>query len=145
MTVEQENYITQFLSAAPRYRIVIDKSDVADTKSFDVGAELSFYLQNNSVKTGQLKMVVADVLQQMFRANTEQHPQWGNVLRLTNLGILFEPALGIDIRTLIQRLSQNTLVIIKWNGDTDDNHLYFQTKEDGYSIDLSHTNHIFIP
>lgn len=144
MTAEQEEKITQFLSAAPRYRIVIDNSNLTDSASVDVGTELSYYLTNNFVKTELLKMVVPDVLQQMFRAHMEKHPHWGNMLCLTNIGILFEPALGIDIRNLIQRLSQNALVIIKWNGETDDNHLYFMTKNDGYSIDLSHTNHIFL-
>lgn len=144
MTTDKEKDITKFLSTAPRYRIVIDKSVEEDTMSFDVGAELSFYLQNNSVKAGHLKMVVQDVLQQFFRDNTELHPQWGNILHLTNLGILFEPALGIDVSSLIKRLSQNTLVIIKWNGETDDNHLFFLSREDGFSVDLTHTNHIFL-
>lgn len=144
MTAEQELTISNFLSTAPRYRIVVDKSNGTDPAYFDVGAELSYYLQNNSIKAEQLKILVPDVLQQMFRDNTEHSAQLGNLLRITNLGILFEPALGIDIRNLIQRLSQNTVVIIKWNGETDDNHLFFLEKDSGYSIDLSHTNHIFI-
>lgn len=144
MTSQQERSITQFLSAMPRYRIVVDSSVEPDTAFLDVGAELSNCLQNNAVNPDHLKMVVPDFLQQIFREHTEPHPLWGRLLRITNLGILFEPSLGLDTSNLIQRIAQNSLVIIKWTGATDDNHLFFMTEEDGYSIDLSHTNHIFI-
>ncbi len=81
MTAEQEEKISQFLSAAPRYRIVVDKSNSIDTSSIDVGNELSYYLTNNSVKATQLKMVVPDILQQLFRTKMDKHLLWLSVVQ----------------------------------------------------------------
>ncbi|MCF0185851.1 MAG: hypothetical protein HUJ98_05115 [Bacteroidaceae bacterium] len=91
-----------------------------------------------------MKFAVADELARLFRDNKECHPELGDYLRICNLGILFEPKLGINIRQLLQNFSRNTLTIIKWEGDYDDNYLYFLTKEDGLKIDLTNTNHIYL-
>ena len=145
MNPDVEDKIKAFLSGAPRYRIVVDTTKKVDELYVDVGAELSQFLSvNKNISPSNLKFAVADERARLFRENKESHPDLGDFLRICNLGILFEPKLGIDIRQVLQNFSRNTLTIIHWQGDYDDNHLYFLSKEDGITIDLSNTNHIFI-
>lgn len=146
MKAEQENMITAYLQSYPRYRLAVCKDTDNNSPWLNMGEALSYCLSSNSNirKQEDLEFVVQELLSELIKSHIQNHPQWGEVLYVSNLGILFEPELGLDINNLIEKHTKTALWIINWDGETDCNTLYLNTKDSKYKIDLSQINHIYL-
>ena len=114
-------------------------------KYTDVGFEVSCFIEE-FIGDRRLSMRVQDYITKLFREHIFQSESLGLYLALSNVGILFEPALKLDVEALFDHWSQNiTLFIDKGKGVLTDNRYYLtQGCAEVFSVPLASINHIFL-
>lgn len=131
--------IASFIQNNPRNKLVISSRELENFEYLDVGLELSKVLspvELDKVSTNQLLEYFDDLVKDYVFQNRD----FGYVLALKNVGILFEPQLVLNFTTFVERTSQNVLVVLNWRGVVDGKKLYFLSKENGLKIDLDGLN-----
>ena len=139
--------IEAFLSSAPRYKLVVLAADssipVAD--SIDLGKELSEVIsgidRSNDV---HFQFAVQDAIDDVISKNVRNDAEFGRYIILENPGILFEPALNLDVCNLLKSISKNTLVILLWPGVIRQDRLCFLSESSDLYISQSDINYAII-
>ena len=139
--------INAFLSSAPRYKLVVLAADssipVAD--SIDLGKELSEVIsgidRSNDV---YFQFAVQDAIDDVISKNVRNDSEFGRYIILENPGILFEPALNLDVCNLLKSISKNTLVILLWPGVIRQDRLCFLSESSDLYISQSDINFAII-
>ena len=139
--------INAFLSSAPRYKLVVLAADpsmpVAD--SIDLGKELSEVIsgidRSNDV---HFQFAVQDAIDEVISKNIRNDADFGRYIILENPGILFEPALNLDVCNLLKSISKNTLVILLWPGVIRQDRLCFLSESSDLYISQSDINYAII-
>lgn len=83
-------------------------------------------------------------LDSLLNSNIHQHFLYGKYLSIDNIGILFEPELKIDFARLLENYSQNNILFLKWEGEIDNENIYFLTKQKGTKISIKNLSHIVL-
>lgn len=110
----------------------------------DVGIALSKELVG-IVSDNQLSLKARDCLNGILNSNVSNSIAIGNYLAITNIGILFEPILKLDIEALFNRWSQNMILIVDMKqGSVVQEKYYLNQQTDQYSIDLHEMNYIVL-
>lgn len=135
------NKITTYLNSQSRNKIVFYKNSIDGVNDIDLGVMLSQALYNLSDLT-KLPMKVSYELEKLLNAATIVHEFFGRTLAISNLGILFEPELKVDFRSLLEKFSNTNVLFVKWEGETDNENLYFLTKEKGIKTNIKNLSHI---
>jgi len=136
------NQIVSFLNTNPRNRLIILKNkNESDFLFTDIGFELATALKN-STQNKQVSMLASDALEGIINQSEKTHPLIGKYVALTNIGILMEDALKINVPTFLNSNSQNRSFLLKWDGELSDPLLYFLSKENGKTINLKGISHI---
>lgn len=135
------NTILTFIEQYPRNKIVFYKERLLDITPIDVGQLLSQSLFNFNNER-QLPMKAYDEINRIFDKAVFYHPNFGKTLAIANLGILFEPELKQNFKTIIDNHSTNNLLLIEWEGEIESNALYFMSKERGIKININNLSHI---
>lgn len=142
-----DEYIEAFLTAAPRYKLVVVAADASNTvsNSVDIGRELSLVIcgMYRSDDTS-FQFAVQDAIDGIFSKNVCCDAKFGKYIILENPGILFEPALNIDVCTLLKSISRNTLVILLWPGVIRPDRLCFLSETSDLYINQSEINYAII-
>ena len=138
-------YLTTFINSASRNHLILKKGFIDGLEYMNVGLVVSAFIED-ILSDRRLSMRTQDKINELFRNNTKRSESIGQYLALTNIGILFEPQLKIDIEGLFNRWSQNmTLVIDLGIGQFSDNLLYLTADSSReYSVSLEAINHIFL-
>jgi len=138
MSTSNLNQIVNFLNTNPRNRLIIlQNTNEPDFLFTDIGFELATALKNK-----QISMLASDALDGIINRNENSHPLIGKYVAITNIGILMEDALKINVPTFLNSNSQNRSFIVKWEGELNDPLLYFLSKENGKAISLKGISHI---
>lgn len=98
----------------------------------DVGFALSLRL-----KTNENNSPVIDIVSQILNENIRNDAEIGYYLAIENIGILFEPELKLDVRSIIDSYSKNQCLVVLTDAEIDNGELYFLEKSDGVSVSLS--------
>ena len=139
---QPDQQILSFIKTQSRNKIVIYKKDLSGIKSLDLGHELADTIQNIPLKkhyTLKVKNELNKILDTSISIST-----YGNILAIHNLGILFEPDLKIDFLNLIDNYSKNNTLFIHWDGDIENNKLFFLSKSKGIEININNLSHIIL-
>jgi hypothetical protein len=139
--------ISHFLSAAPSYKFVVapDEWMLENLSVFDLGFNLATLLkENDKFVKEDISFIIQDELTRLFYQNINTHTEFGDYICLSNIGILFEKELNINVLQTFQRLSRNTLVILQWEGEIKGSTLFFLSENSKHKIDLREINHIII-
>ena len=139
--------VIRFLSSTPRFKLVVvtDKRMLVDLPMFDLGYHLSMFLkENDKLANKDLPFFIQEELTRLINQNIIHHPDFGDYICLSNIGILFERDLKVNVLQTLQRFSRNNLVILYWEGEIRGNKLFFLSENSKYIIDLSATNHIIL-
>ena len=91
-------------------------------------------------------MRTQDYINKLFREHIFLSDYLGRYLAVTNVGILFEPLLKLDVETLLNRWSQNnTLLLDVGNGILNKN-IYYLSKDckDAFSVPLESINYLVL-
>ncbi|MGN1218397.1 MAG: hypothetical protein ACI4TD_10555 [Phocaeicola sp.] len=115
-----------------RNKIVFCRSRMQGLQYVDVGFALSLRL-----KTNENNSSVIDIVSQILNENIRYDEDFGYYLSIENIGILFEPELKLDVRSMIDSYSKNQCLVVLTDADIDNGVLYFLEKSDGVSVSLS--------
>jgi len=143
MQMDKSIEILSFLKTQSRNKVVFYKDSIIDIPAIDLGTELSQILFNLTDLT-KLPMKVSHELDKIFNKAIIEHSIFGRLLAISNLGILFEPELKVDINNLLEKYSNTNVLFVKWEGAIDNENLYFLSKEKGIKININKLSHIAI-
>lgn len=87
--------------------------------------------------------IAEEILSDILSANNID-AEIGPYVALDNIGILFEPELAFNLRTVIDNASTNKAVFIHSDGFINSDRFYFQQEGDSFSIDLQGLSYIDI-
>lgn len=133
--------ICAFLANRPRYKLVICQTNpFAGIPSLNLGYSLAKAIEEISDATS-LSYEVPTIIDSLINHATTRIPEIGECVIIENIGILFEPALGVIPCDIITKHAKNTTVILMWNGEYHKQKLSYNDNLD-YTIDLSNINHI---
>jgi len=143
MQMDRSMEILSFLKTQSRNKVVFYKEGIKDITEIDLGTELSQVLYNLYDLT-KLSMKVLHELELIMNKATIEHELFGRSLAISNLGILFEPELKVDLKSLLEKYSNTNVLFVKWEGEIDDENLYFLSKEKGLKTNIKNLSHIII-
>ncbi|KAF5057452.1 MAG: hypothetical protein PHS04_15075 [Tissierellia bacterium] len=126
----------QHIAANSRHKLLFIKREIEDISFVDVGTELSAAIEH-ILHEKRLSMVAEEALDKIIDQYTIQDPDIGDYVAIRNIGILFEPALHINLHAKVDSWSRTRVLIIHHEG-TIHNHVFFLTtnSEIKYSLNL---------
>ena len=132
-----------FLSSPSRNHLVISDGCIVGFDYIDMGLEISTFIEDR-ISDRRLSMRVQDQLHALLRSHICKSEEFGEYLALTNIGILFEPLLKIDLEGFLDRWSQNMILLLDvGKGNIQDNHFFLtQGCSRDYSVSLEGINYI---
>lgn len=142
--------LRQIVDSTARYRLAVLKSDdsMYDESVLNVGRELAECIERieKQYKQSSIKfqIEVSDALEKLIASHTVSNECLGPIVTLRNIGILFEKDLHIDVVGLLQRISRTTLTVLMWQGEADEQRLYFLRKGSKITINQSDINYTII-
>ena len=122
--------ILSFLKTQSRNKVVFYRESIIEITAIDLGIELSQVIFNLNDLT-KLPMKVSKELEKIMNTAIIEHVIFGRSLAISNLGILFEPELKVDFTNLLEKYSNTNALFVKWEGEIDNENLYFLSKEKG--------------
>ena len=135
--------LASYLSKNPKYRLAFDLSSSLEVESVDVGTYLADALQTKAQKAS-LNMYASDAIRKMIRQHTHEHPEYGRYVALSNIGILFEPALAFNLETIIEQTSKDELLIIQAKGCVANECFFFLSQQDSFSFSLKNLTYTIV-
>jgi hypothetical protein len=110
---------------------------------FDIGVMISKKIATLT-DDKRLALKVTEVLDNIFNSLIIESEKYRKILPIKNLGILFEPELKIDVLQLFDKHSRTNTLFIQWDGEIENNTLYFLSKYKGQKIDIKNLSYIAI-
>lgn len=134
--MDQRIEISQYIAHTTRNRIVFCGEEISGLTYINVGRELSEALAHENLTSSMISYAADDALSDLLSKRFFDEVI-GSYLALTNIGILFEPELGFNLRKMLESESINrTLIICSW-GEVNNNRYFFNSEGDGVSVDLT--------
>lgn len=126
----------QHIAADSRHKLLFVTREIEDISFVDVGTELSAAIEH-ILHEKRLSMVAEEALDKIVDQYTIYDPDIGDYVAIRNIGILFEPALHINLHAKVDSWSRTRVLIIHHEG-TIHNHVFFLTtnSETKYSLNL---------
>lgn len=121
-----------------RHHLFFTQSEIQGVTYFDVGLELSKVIENY-LGLKQLPMIAEDKLNKLVERFTFNIAEIGEVVALTNMGILFEPELQINIHDKLDSYARSRNVIVWMRGSLIKSGRFYLAgcNNPRYSIDLN--------
>jgi hypothetical protein len=142
-SISKNDIILNYLNSQSRNKIVFYKDYAFDFDSIDLGCILSNAIYNLKDDT-KISMKVSFELDKIFNDARFNHCDFGKMIAITNLGILFESELKQDIKRIFEKHSNDNVLFVEWYGEIENDNLYFLTKENGIKININELSHIVI-
>jgi hypothetical protein len=137
------NNILTYLQGSSRNKLIISFEEIPGIHYLNIGEVLSEFLNSrNVVSWNPLK--IKDDLHKILAESIEQNSEFGKILSIKNVGILLEGELQIDFTHFLEQYSLHTPLFLIWNGEYDENTLYFLSKEKGKKISIKNLSFIII-
>lgn len=136
-------HLITYLLKHPKYKLVFDLSSSLDVESVDAGTFLANALQKDA-QEDNLDIIANDVFRKMISEHTHTHLQYGRYVALSNIAILFEPELSLNLETIVEQTSKDILLIMQAEGVVENDRFYFLSQQYNLSIDLSHLTYTII-
>ncbi len=137
------NKIDAFLLSQSRNKIVFYKDYPFDFTPIDLGFLLSQSIYSFDIDN-KLSMKFLVELDNILCKSIINHNNFGKIIAIKNIGFLLEPDLKQDLRTILEKYSNNNSLFVKWNGEIENGNLYFLSKENGIKININELSHIIV-
>jgi hypothetical protein len=138
-----ENKILEYVNSHSRNKIVFYRNEILDIEAIDIGKQLAQRIYNFK-DDSKLPIKVTLEIDEIINDSEIQQAVYGRVKALSNLGILIEHELKQDLTRLMEKHSNGNVLFIKWDGEIDQDNLYFLSKEKGIKINIKNLSHIVI-
>ena len=137
--------ILRFIAGHPRTKIILTRYPLDGFVWVDLGREFSKLLQP-ILHHRLMRALANDSLTTFIMDNTEELPIVGNYIALKNTGILFEPELQIDIRSILEQWGKEQMVLFQLspNAQIEDDKVYLSKYNRSFYFDLKGLNYITI-
>lgn len=101
----------------------------------DIGRHLSGEIEN-SLEKKRLGMIAEDALKRILCRALNNNAEIGEYLAIKNIGILFEPALSLDVKAILKNWSRDHVLIVKHEGEIREGIFYLASNAVKHSINL---------
>lgn len=135
--------LSEYAKSQARNKIVFCKDTIPDILPLNLGKSLSESILRLD-NLNKLPMKITSEIDQLLKDAVVYHENFGNLIFIQNVGILFEPELKLNFVSFLDNYSQNNVLMMQWEGETDTDNLYFLSKEEGIKINIKHLSHITI-
>jgi hypothetical protein len=133
--------ITQYLHSDSRNKIVFIKENIPGIPCVDIGASLAKMILPE-IGNKHISFITERILDDMINNAVKTVSPFGKVLCIKNLGILFEKELKLNFQLFLDKYSKDIALFVKWDGQIENNTLYFLSEEKGIEIDIQSLSHI---
>ena len=117
--------------------LILSQKHLGDYSYVDMGRELSAALQSENTASPSFSVKAYDTLRQILDQAVKQDRYGHNYIALDNLSILFEPALKINLRAIVEDYSRRYIFILNIAHPVEDGMTYYPFPEDKtYKLDL---------
>ena len=136
--------LSRFLDTGPRARLVFIRNHdkIESIPTLNISFEVARFIHDN--KPADLKNNCFSFIKRIIFENTFSHPILGKIIYLSNIGVLFEPELGLDVDLFLSNISRNILTLIDWDGELKFPYLYFLRPTSSHRIKVDNLNYITI-
>ena len=108
----------------------------------NLGKELAAILQGENPASPAFPIKAYDCLKEILNENIHTDQQGRRYLAMENFAILFEPALKINLRSLIEDYAKRVLLILRIDHLPESSDAYFPFPEDKFfRLDLTDLNY----
>lgn len=139
----KNDYIKNYLLYETRNKVILHNELIDDVKYLDLGICLSELIKNK-VTSKNISLIAKEELNKLIENNCFEHPFFGKINAIKNIGILMEEGIKLDFINFLENHSKLVPLFIEWRGEYDNKQAYFLTKQKGKKFNLSQINHIFI-
>lgn len=122
---------------------MLHQKDLDDVSTVDVGRVVSEAIQD-LLQSPKLSIRANILVESILSSAVQNHNDYGEIISISNIGILLEPELKIDLTKLIDKFSRDNMLFIQWIGSIANNNLYFLTQQNGIKVELKNLSHIEI-
>lgn len=127
------------------YGLVLSQKLLGGYSYVNIGRDLSSILQNEDSFSPAFPIKALDLLRQILNSSIRTDAQGRSYLALDNYTILFEPALKINLRAIIESYAKQYLLILRTEGITEGSATYYPFPEDkSFKLDLTNLNYTTI-
>lgn len=110
--------IAQYLSYYPRNKLIFTSRIPSTLNAVDIGFELSSLIKDHLSSTF-LPMITDELLGKTLTKSRFRDEKIGDYIAIANWGILFEPALKLNLLSLFDSYSKNQTLILINCGEVD--------------------------
>ena len=135
--------IINFAKYASHHHVIFCREVIPELTFVNVGLVLSEKILEEGLDSPMLDFATDDFIQEIMSRHVS-HPEIGNYLALTNIGILFEPSLSYNISELFKSHSRNKILFIHTQAVIKDDVLYFNNPSDNITAELSGVHYIIV-
>lgn len=119
--------IAQYLSYDPRNKLIFAPSLDQHLQSVDVGFELSKAIDSD-LTSKHLPMIAEDCLNNILLQSIKEDKIIDNYIAIENWGILFEPALKLNLVSIFDSHSKSNVLILVNCGQADYENFHLVSK-----------------
>lgn len=119
--------IAQYLNYDPRNKLIFAPSLDRHLQSVDVGFELAKSIEND-LSSPHLSMIAEECLNAILRRAIKNDPIIGDYLAVANWGILFEPALNLNLVSIFDSHSKSSTLVLVNCGQADYENFHLVSK-----------------
>ena len=135
--------IADYLAQTTRNRLVFCHEQIEGLTFVNVGKVLAESLAKQDLRSPMIAYMAEEVLDEIL-SSTKVDDEIGSYVALDNIGVLFEPDLAFNLKSVIDSASTNKVVIIHSDGIIKSDRYYFLQEGDASFIDLHGLSYIEI-
>lgn len=125
-----------YITDCARHKLLFVSNEIEDITFVDIGAKLSAAIEH-SLQNKRISMIAEDALEKIINQNTICNPDIGDLVAIKNYGILFEPALHINIHAKFDSWAKSKVLLVLLEGTIMNKIFYLSHCTDSkYSINL---------
>lgn len=125
-----------YITTGARHKLLFVSHLIEGVTFVDVSARLSAAIELHLHKK-RLSFIAEDAIDEIIKQNTITDPDIGEYVAIQNIGILFEPALGINIQSKFDSWARTRVLIVHNEGILKNDVFYLAASSDQrYSINL---------
>ena len=132
MTIQS---LSTYINRQLRNNLLFISTEVEGIRYVDVGRLLSGEIEN-SLEKKRLSMIAEDALRRILSRGSVTNEHIGEYLAIKNFGILFEPALKLDIMSILKTWSRDHVLIVKHEGEIREGVFYLVSNSTKQTINL---------
>ena len=128
--------LSPYINRMARNQLVFTSYEVGDITYVDIGQLLSRKIET-SIDKKRLPMIAEIEISSIMNECMSQIEELGNFIAIKNIGILFEPALQIDVKSFLDKCSRRTVSIANHNRELKKTRYYLAKNNTRYVANLT--------